>query len=193
MAMSDFTPNKLSFDVDGCMNAIRKRIDSRLNVLSEALVLIVQREIWQNGNGSHIMRLDAIAQVKETKREITDDEITLEVGIDFDSLKQKEDLFVRVSVVLYGNMQASQWTWRDARVMYTKPGVETYGKNVTNKRVHVPEGYKPRALPGFAQQDVSGHISENTEKEINRYVDQFMDAVSKDVDNFDWSAFLIVG
>lgn len=190
--MSDFKPNKLSFDTAGCMAAIQKNINLRLDDLSQVLVLIVQGEIWNNGNGSRVMRFDAVAQVKETKREVTDDHILLEVGIDFDKLKSKEDLFVRVSVVLHGNMQGSYWTWRDAAVMYTKPGMETYGKNVTNKRVHVPKEYKPRAMLGFAQQDVSKYISENTDVEINHHVEDFMNIVSRDIDNFDWSQFVIV-
>ena len=194
MVMSkDFIPNKLSFDYSGCMDMIKRIIDVQLDTLSLALQLIVGKQIADNGNGSGVMKLDAIANVRETKREVTNDHIKLEVGIDLEELKGKnEDLFVRVSVVLHGNMKGDSWTWRDARVMYTKPGVATYGKNVTNKRVHVPEGHKPRELPGFAQPNVIDGIIYNTEKMINRYVDDFMRIVTHDVENMNWSAFLIV-
>lgn len=197
--MSDFIPNKLGFDTAGCTNMINKIFDSCLDELSAKLVQIVMTEIWKNGNGSKVMRLDAAMQVKETKREITNEHILLEAGIDMDKLKgTKEDLFVRVSVVLHGNMNGDSWTWRDARVLYTKPGVETYGKNVTNKRVHVPDGYKRRALPiSFSQQNVIGDIvegvSSNIDNQIAKYVDSFVNSVNNALKNIDWSAFLIVG
>lgn len=191
--MSDFTPNKLGFNTAACMTAIKELIDLQLDKLSVTLIRIVSAEIQMNGNGSSVMKSRAIWNVKETKREIANDHITLEVGIDLDDLKKNEELFVCVSVVLHGNMNGSAWTWRDAQVMYTKPGVETYGKNVTDKRVHVPAWYKPRELPGFAQQDVSRYIDENVEKEIQKHVNDFMDGVAHSVDRLDWSAFITGG
>jgi len=193
--MSDFKPNKLSFNVAACMNTIKDLLNLRLDTLSHQLVNIVCMEIQTNGNGSSEMRALAIRNVKETKREITNDRVLLEVGIDTDSLKDNEEVFVNVSVVLHGNMKGNSWTWRDAAVMYTKPGVVTYGKEngiASDKRVHVPKWYKPRAMPGFAQQDVSKYISENTDVEINHHVEDFMNIVSRDIDNFDWSQFVIV-
>lgn len=196
--MSDFIPNKLGFDFSGCVDYIKKIMNVHLDMLSQELIKIVVREIWNNGNGSRVMRLDACANVKETKREITNDHVSLEVGIDMDKLKSKgEDLFVRVAVVLHGNMNGSQWTWRDAQMMYTKPGVETYGKNVTNKRVHVPKGATPRAMPGFAQQDVMPNIvygiEHNSEKEIQKYIQNYMDCVDRDILRMNWSAFITGG
>ena len=192
MAMSDLKLNKLRLDTAGCMRAIKDILNIQLDKLSVSLIRIVSSEIQSNGNGSSRMKSRAIWNVKETKREVTSDHVTLEVGINFDDLKKDEELFVCVSVVLHGNMNGSTWTWRDAQVMYTKPGQETYGKHVTDKRVHVPEWYTPRALPGFAQQDVSREISMNVEKEINRYVGNYMDSVARAIDAMDWSAFLIV-
>ena len=194
--MSDFIPNKLGFDANGCMNAINAAINRQLDVLSVSLINIIGYEIQTNGNGTKDMRAKAVANIKETKREITNDHILLEVGIDLDSLKGDEELFVNVSVVLHGNMNGSAWTWRDAQVMYTKPGVSTYGKVnnvIADKRVHVPEHYKPRAMYGFAQQDVSKQIEDNVEKEIDKHVEDFMNYVEKAIDNFDWSMFITGG
>lgn len=197
--MSDFKPNKLSFNVNVCLGLITQVLNAYLDDLSRQLQAIVANEIWKNGNGSSVMRLDAIMQVKETKREITNNMILLEVGIDMDGLKGKsEDLFVRASVVLHGNMKGDSWTWRDARVLYTKPGIATYGKNVTDKRVHVPKEYKPRALPvEFSQQNVIGDIiegvSKNTEAQMHKRVDEFKDNVSKALNSINWSSFITVG
>lgn len=191
--MSDFKLNKLMFDSVGCMNAIKDIINYRLDNLSVTLVRVISSEIQKNGNGSSEMKSRAIWNVKETKREVTNDHVALEVGIDLDELKNDEETFVCVSVVLHGNMKGSTWTWRDAQVMYTKPGVETYGKHVRDKRVHVPAHWKPRALPGFAQQDVSREISENVEKQIEKHVGDYMDAVVRLINSMDWSQFLVVG
>ena len=143
------------------------------------------------------MRLDACANVRETKREITNNQILLEVGVDLEKMKAKEDLYVRVSVVLYGNMGGDSWTWRDARVMYTKPGVATYGKNVTDKRVHVPKEYKPRALPGFAQANampsIVAAVSKNTDDQIQKHVNNFVDGLRGALNSMNWSAFITGG
>lgn len=194
--MSDFTPNKLSFDVKGCIAAVNDVLNYQLDKLSVALIRIISAEIQQNGNGTSEMRARAIWNVKETKREIADDHVTIEVGIDLDELKGNEEMFVNVSVVLHGNMKGSAWTWRDAQMMYTKPGVVTYGKvdgHIGDKRVHVPKWYRPRALPGFAQQDVSREIEQNVEKEINTRVEDFMNSVVNAIDSMDWSLFITGG
>ena len=197
--MSDFTPNKLVFDTNGCVDMIKNIYNSDLDDLSNKLAQIVIKQIWDNGNGSIVMRLDACANVRETKREITDDRILLEVGIDMEKIRStKEDLYVRICVVLHGNMMGDSWTWRDARTMYTKPGEETYGKNVTNKRVHVPPDQKPRPLPaGFAQPNAMTSIvegvSQNAEKEVQKHVDNFVNNINKALNSLNWSAFITGG
>ena len=198
MAKNDFQRNKLSFRVSDFTDLFKKVIDLYLDDLSQHIQNIVMGEIWLNGNGSVFMKLAACALVKETKREITKDSICLEVGIDTDELKGKsERAFVIASVVLHGNMQGSAWTWRDARTMYTKPGVATWGKNVDDKRVHVPAGQQPRAMPGFAQQDVMADIingiTKNSQQQIQKYVDIFVRNVNNALSDINWSAFTEVG
>ena len=192
----DLVLNHLSFNTGAFMDMVKKITNMYLDDLSYILMAIVITEILKNGNGSMVMRIDASSKVKETKREVTDDHITLEVGIDLDELQSNEEMFVRVSVVLYGNMKGNSWTWRDAEVMYTKPGQETWGKNVTNKKVHVPEHYKPRAMPGFAQpnkyRNIAENISVNTKKEAEKYVGLFVNNVNHALNSINLSAFLEV-
>lgn len=170
----DFIPNKLSFKVNDCMDRINKIIDHNLDILSDHLQQIVIHEIWNNGNGSRVMRLDAAANVKETRRTFMRDRVYLAVGIDPKVLKSKsEDLFVRVSVVLHGNSG-------DGKLM-TKPGKDTWKKNVTNKGPSTAKSVW--ALPdSFSQSDVMVDIvrgvSENAEQNIKKYINEFVQNVS---------------
>lgn len=183
----DLVLKQLSFDSDACMDMIHRIIDVHLDELSYYVQAIVIREVFNNGNGSKGMRIDACAQVKETKREITDDHIKLEVGIDLEKLKSQEDLFVRVSVVLHGNLASGP--------LVTKPGQDTWKKYVTHKSPSTAETVWE--LPdGFAQIDVVGDIidgvSQNAEKELKHYVVAFATVIAHDIQNMNWSAFLNV-
>ena len=64
---------------------------------------------------------------------------------------------------------------------------------VTDKRVHVPAHWKPRAMPGFAQPDVSREITENVEEQIEKHIGDFMDNVVVEINRLDWSAFITGG
>ena len=190
----DLVLKQLSFDGDACMELIRRIIDVHLDELSYYVKAIVIREVYNNGNGSKGMRIDACAQVKETKREIMDDHIRLEVGIDLEKLRSQEDLFVRVSVVLHGNLASGP--------LLTKPGQDTWKKYVTHKGLStaktvwmLPGEGKP-GHQGFVQIDVVGDIingvSENAEKELKHYVGAFATVIGHDIQKMNWSAFLNV-
>lgn len=185
--MSDFTPYKLSFDAKGAKAAIDEIIDFNLDELSNYLQRTVRSEIFRNGNGSpKVMRLFAAALVEETKREITDDLVTLEVGIKMEGLP--EDAFVRVSVVLHGNQGSGP--------LMTKPGQMTWGKHVIGKSASTAK--TAHALPdGFNQDDKFDDILEqvvkNVENESAKYVRAFIRAVNRDVQQIDWSRFLTGG
>lgn len=191
----DFIPNKLSFEVDNCLALIESIYNIYLDELSNQLIAIVQKEIWKNGNGSRLMRLSAAAEVKETLREITKNRINLNVGIDTDELKAgREDVYVRVSVVLHGNINGSR-TWRDAAKLWTKPGQDTYKKHVLNKGPSTAKTM--HMLPdGFVQTDVSAdittNVSKNVEQQAAKFVNQFGRNVEKALNSIDWSAFLTV-
>lgn len=181
--MSDWHPNHLSFDSAGAMALIKNIIDAHLSELSDYLVRIVRGEIWLNGNGSHLMRLYADAAVKETKREITNTNVTLEVGIKMDELP--EDGFVRVSVVLHGNQAGGP--------LMTKPGQITWTKHVLAK--HKSTAQTSYLLPdgmnqGEKMDDILKNIEENIKHESKKYVDNFIEAVNADVRRINWSAFL---
>ena len=162
-----------------------------LDDLSQQLKNLVIGEIWLNGNGSRYMRLTACAAVKETSREVTDQHIKLEVGINFDELKSKsEEIFVRVSVVLHGNLGGGS-----SGVLYTKPGQLTYKKHVTNKSMSTAKSVYQ--LPDeFAQGDVSieitGLVSENVEKQANKYVSMFINGLKETLWKINIPAFVDV-
>ena len=185
MAVSDWTQYKIGFDSAGCNALIKKIYNVHLDVLSEKLINIVRGDIWLNGNGSFkVMRLFTVALVEELKREIASDHILLEVGIKMDQLP--EDAFVRVSVVLHGNQASGP--------LVTKPGVATWGKHVIGHEVHVKAGEESYDLPeGFTKYDVIDEIKKNVDNNIQRHINDFMNAVAADVSRINWSAFITGG
>jgi len=188
---NDFIPNRLSFDVAGCMALIKNIYGLYLDDLSAKLVEIVQYEIMKNGNGSKIMRLSAASEVKETRREITDEMIILEAGIDLDALKGSEPIFVRVSVVLHGNQAGGP--------LKSKPGQDTWTKHVGYKRLSpaktvfdLPDGFNQDDVSEQIETEVSKQISENASKQIDKYAKTFADNVRQALNAIDWSAFVKV-
>lgn len=184
---NDFIPNHLSFDAAACTALIKKIYDLYLNDLSAQLVAIVQKQIFDNGNGSTLMRLSAAAEVRETKREITDDEICLEVGIDTALLKRSENVYVRVMVVLHGNQA-------DGPLM-TKPGQATWSKHVLVKRLSSSITAHP--LPGEFNQydketDIVSKVESNISKQTTKYLNAYVRNVKAALDSIDWSAFVKV-
>ena len=189
---SDFVPNKLSFDTAAFMSLFKNICNVYLDDLSKELQNLVMGEIWINGNGSYkIMRLTACAAVKETKREITNDHILLEVGIDMDDLKSRsEAIYVRVYVVLHGNQSEGR--------LHEKPGVATWNKHVLSKGVPDPDNRdSDNYLPDkFNKEDVFvdivGKTSENVQNDANRYVKIFLDGITNSMKNINLSAFVKV-
>ena len=185
MALSDWLKNtNLRFNSDACISMIKNIIDTYLDDLSKHLVDIVRGEIWLNGNGSYqVMRLFTAALVKETKREITDDHILLEVGIMTQDLP--EDAFVRVAVVLHGNQGGG--------VLTTKPGQMTWSKHVISKRpstaksvYNLPDEFNQ----GEALEDIVKNIDENINAQFSKYVNSFVHNVKTALRSINLSAFL---
>lgn len=181
--MSDFTPNVLTFDSAGAMNLIRQVIDWHLDELSGFLQNIVRAAIVALGNGSKVMRLFTAGVVEETKREITNSQVVLEVGIKMENLP--EDGFVRVSVVLEGNQGSGP--------LVTKPGNVTWRKHVVGRGESTAKTSYP--LPaGFNQgskmDNVLNMIFQNVQNDATKHVNDFIRNINSDVSRLDFSQFL---
>ena len=184
---NDFHANNLSFDTNACLLMLEKIYDLFLDDLSHALVAIVQREIFLNGNGSTLMRMSAAAEVVETKREITRDEIRLEAGIDSATLKSQENVYVRVMVVLHGNQGSGP--------LMTKPGQLTWNKHVLVKRMSTARSAYP--MPNEfnktdKETDIVAEIESNISKQANTLLNAFVHNVQSTIDMLDWSAWINV-
>lgn len=184
---NDFVANHLSFDTAGAIALIKNIYNLYLDDLSQNLINIVQREIAKNGNGSDLMKLSAMAEVRETRREITDSEIILEVGIDTAALKSHENVYVRVMVVLHGNQGSGK--------LKTKPGEMTWTKHVIVKRLSpaVTEYPLPDEFNQTDQEtDIVAGVESNVSKQANSYIKAFAGNVKGALDSIDWSAFVKV-
>ena len=185
MAGNDLQLNKLSFNVDGFMSILSNIYSLYLDELSQHLQNVIKKEIITHGNGSKIMRLSAVSEVKETKREITAEKITLEAGIDLDKLKSKEPVFVRVSVVLHGNLKSGP--------LRTKPGEDTWNKHVRYKSESGAQTVYllPRAMwqEDNVMVDIVNGVSANVTKQIEKHVKTFARNVSRALNSINISAF----
>lgn len=175
--MSDFIPNKLGFDTEGCMKAILLAADAYMKETSDTLILLFKQEIDRNGNGSRFMKADAKKAVHEILHEVADDCITIEAGFDEDLARSMSvDFYVRTMVVIYGNQGSGP--------IHSKPGMSTWKKNVV--------GYGPSTaktkynLPQFNQLDASKGIQKNVMKQIEKH---FRDVVKKLASMFDGEFF----
>ena len=164
--MSDFTPNKLGFDSASCNRSIMKAADTLMGETSNILVQLFKNEIDRNGNGSKTMREDAQKVVREILHEVAEDHITIEAGFDEAMARSMAtDFYVRTMVVIYGN-QAGGPIW-------TKPGVSTWKKNVTN---YGESRAKTRyQLYRFNQFDFHDKMVENVMKQIEKYFKDMLD------------------
>lgn len=164
--MSDFTPNKLGFNTNGCMNAIMKMADAYMNQTSDIMITLFKKEIDRNGNGSSDMKRDAKVVVREILHEVAEDHITIEAGFDEAMARSMAvDYYVRTMVVIYGNQAGGALT--------SKPGMSTFKKHV---RGYGPSTAKTKYfLPdGFNQVDASTGIRDNVMKDIEKYFEVMM-------------------
>ena len=197
--MSDFTPNKLKFDTSGYMKEFYVCLDIALNRLSRNVILIMQREIRANGNGSNEMKDTAIQQIKELSRTIKGTEVELVVGIDEDSLGGFTDqVFVRTMVVLHGNVASGP--------LMTKPGQMTWTKHARSMHLSPPinedgSPRKPKMMPdGFMQYEMVKGFGAKRQmldnifnKEVNHVLEDFYDSLYDLMDSIDYSKYITGG
>lgn len=187
MAGNDLKMNKLSYNVGGAMSDVKRFVDGALDACADKLVEIFKHEIQRIGNGdSQFMRPDAAKQVRKIVHEVCDDKINFEVGIDEDALKgMSEEIYVRVMVVIHGNMA-------EGKPLYTKPGQMTYKKYVKDKSM-APEWMDRYALPiEFSQYDKVEYIVRNSMKQIEKYYKDALNAIDQWLDGDFWGKFIEV-
>lgn len=107
-----FEPMKFHFNSAGAMAEIEEAISIALDELSYQFQQIFIEEIYANGNGSHIMKDEAVRHVKEISRKNDGGIIELEVGVDENISGERER--IRTVVVLHGNLNSGP--------LFTKPG-----------------------------------------------------------------------
>ena len=165
-----FTPNKISINTAGATTAILKAAEAYMNQTSDKLIEIMKIQIDTNGNGSKIMRSDAIRAVREISREVAEDHITIEAGFDEAmAASMAKDFYVRTMVVIHGNQAGGP--------IHTKPGQSTWKKHVIGYGMSGAKSVYD--IPQFNQNDVSKKIVDNTMKEVKKYFKEMLDALCK--------------
>ena len=116
-------------------------VKDAMEQVAEQMGDLIKREIAHNGNGSSIMRNDAINMVKTMIKEANYEKVIYESGIDPTTLAGCAfDMRVRVLTVLTGNQHSGP--------LVSKPGASTFKKNVTGPSASraanvypLPEGF----------------------------------------------------
>lgn len=172
MSDTDLELNRLSLNTASFMDAFKRFCDKAMGECAERMIWLMQKEIMRIGNGDRVnMRPDAADQVKVVLHDVLDDYIEYDVGINEEELKgMAEELYVRVMVVIHGNMA-------EGAPLRTKPGQMTYKKFVTNKS-KAPEWMSVYNLPiEFSQYDKTKYIVENTMKQMEKYIRDLFDQI----------------
>lgn len=127
--------------------------------VAEQIGELIKHEIDSNGNGSSVMRQDAVNMVKTICKQANYAKIVYESGIAPEAFAAcAQDMRVRVLTVLTGNQHGGK--------LYTKPGASTFKKNVTGPSASGAESVYP--LPdGFNQPfDITTNMIKNIELRI---------------------------
>ena len=179
--MSDFIPNKLGFNVRGAMAAIEEAIMICLDELSVDFQEIIRKEIIKNGNGSGIMKDEAMRHVKEISRKIDSNVVELEVGVDEEIGDERAR--IRTVVVLHGNLNSGP--------LLTKPGQSTWRKHVSYRATS--NATTIYHLDNLMQLDIAGKLLENSMKQVERYAKGFLNSIAQAVQTIDFSEYITVG
>lgn len=179
--------NKFGFNANACYAAMLQIADNAMTECAERMVDIMKRQIEMNGsaNGSQLMVMSAVDQVKIILHDIVDGKIGINVGIDEGALRgASEELFVRVMVVLHGNQAGGP--------LYTKPGQDTYKKHVTNKGPSTAKDVY--ALPaGFNKNtEIVPGVMYNTMNQILKYFNDMIDYLKGRFDSSFYKLFITV-
>lgn len=169
-----FEPNKVSIDTKGAITAIQKLAEAYMDIVSDRMVEIMRRWVYELGNGSKVMRNDAKAAVREIVHEVTNEYLNYEIGIDEAAARgMSEQFFVRVMVVLHGNQASGP--------IHAKPGQSTWKKDVNYRSTNV-YSRTPYPIPQFDWRvDVSKGVVEMTIKEIEKVFRDMLHDLSEQI------------
>lgn len=179
--MNDFIPNKIGFDVNGAMSEINEVIMLCLDELSVDFQEIIRKEIIKNGNGSDIMKDEALKHVKEISRKFDGGIAELEVGVDENVGDERAR--IRTVVVLHGNLNSGP--------LFTKPGKQTWKKHVNYRSLS--KAKTVYHVDNFMQLDISSKLLENSMKQVEKYARRFLANVTKAMQTIDLSQYVTVG
>ena len=167
--MSDFTPNKLGFNTNGCKEAIRVIVAEEMNRTADIMIEIIKHQIDYLGNGTKAMKWAAKKAIRKILEDTYNNVMTIGVGFDGDYAQSVSfQFYVRALVVLEGNQHDGFLT--------TKPGKRTFKKEVFNYSMSGAQSVY--VLPeGFNQGPVIEYIEENTLKEIEKHFKDMLDNI----------------
>ena len=149
----------VSINTVGAKVRVMEICKEAMEQIAEQMGDLIKHEIDSNGNGSSIMRKDAIDMVKTICKEANYEHIIYESGIAPEAFAAcAQDMRVRVLTVLTGNQHGGP--------LYTKPGQKTFKKHVTGPSESTAKSVYP--LPaGFNQPfDITQNLIENVERRI---------------------------
>lgn len=178
--MSDFIPNKISFDVAGYKSEFNQCLNIALDKLSGNMHDVLCRVISQCSEAAGIMIKVTQDNVREISREITNDYVKIEVGIDENDFAGDEQTRVRVMVTLHGNHE-----------VWARVGGVAWTKHVNEKRKNnVQTEYR---LPFFEQSDHSDTMMLAFDRDIEKHVRDFFDTLDGLLASIDYSKYIIGG
>ncbi len=123
------------------------------------------------------MKKTAKAQIKEVVREVVEDYIKIDVGVDESTLSSMgEQTLIRTVVVLHGNTHRND-------MIKTRPGQDTWKKHVNYHDIN-KVSKSVYDLPQFVQdEDMGTPITENAIKQVKVYFEDAIKQMSKLVDS----------
>lgn len=173
--MSDFKPNKLRFDVNGCYSEIRKIANEEMDKTADKLIKIVREWIKYLGNGTKAMKWAAQESIGKIVHDIGKDYIDIGVGVSEATARARsaaDQFYVRAMVVIYGNQGGGP--------LQEKPGQATYKKEVFGYGIPNPDTRTGKMLPaGFNQESVEKYIRENSMKDIQKHFEDMILNISQ--------------
>ena len=178
-----FERNPIGFDSAGCMRAIRMMAEAYMNQTEDIMIEIMKRHVKEYGNGSKIMISDAASAVREILREVTNEYINIEVGVDESYARaMSEQFYVRTMVVLHGNQAEGP--------IHTKPGRSTWKKHV-DYRSQNTYSRTVHPIPQFDWRvDVTQAVLKSTMQDIQQYFEDMLRYIGDACDAAFFARFL---